>query len=136
MSRAQIEQVLAILIEARDTGDAATIANQFAPDGVFRVSGTKLLGPLTAEHHGRAAIQTAVTHLVETWDFSALPVQSIHVDGAFAYGFRKGTVRHIPTNTRMPFELVDRIKFQDGQIVEFVEFFDTYGVERLTRTPG
>lgn len=131
MTRTQIERILSEVAAARRRGDADAVAKHFAHDAVYRMSGTPELGPITASHCGPDTIRAVVSHLIQTWDFTDFPAVSIHVDGDTAYVYHKGLVRHMPSNTRLNFEILARVVFKDGLITEFVEFLDTYEVQRV-----
>jgi ketosteroid isomerase-like protein len=131
LRRRKVIRVLKELVAARAAGDAKRIAKLFAPNSVLRFSGSPELGPMTAVHKGRDAIEAAVAGLCQTWDFGDFPVVSTHFDGATAYSYRKGVVRHLPSGAIFNFEMLDRIVFKRGQIVEFVEFMDTDKVRRV-----
>jgi ketosteroid isomerase-like protein len=131
MIRTQIERILSDVIDARRRGDAGAVAKHFAADAVYRMSGTPDLGPITASHRGPDTIRAVVSHLIQTWDFTDFPAVSIHDDGATAYVYHKGIVRHVPSDRRLNFEILARVVFKGGLIAEFVEFLDTYEVARV-----
>jgi ketosteroid isomerase-like protein len=136
MTRAEVDAGVNAFFAARRNGDLSGIMKLFATGAEYRVSGTPALGPMTNVHRGRDNIHAAAAAILATWDFTEFPVVQTHIDGATAYVTLQGTMRHIPSGQTMPFEMLDKITFHKGQIVEFVEFFDTYAAVTMVEKDG
>jgi len=59
---------------------------------------------------------------IDTWDMTALELD-IRVDGNVAPVHRVGQMRH--STTKFDTEIMDKMTFENGRLVECVEFLDT-----------
>lgn len=125
-SREEIEGLVLQLQAARDTQSTERTLACMDQSCTFRVVGTDGLGPLTAVNDTPEKLRSAATALIDVWDLSGLRNVSIHVDGNTALVHRAGTVMYKPTGVTMPSELMEKIVFKDGKIVEYLQFADTY----------
>ena len=114
----------------RNTKDSARVLAAFHPDCCHRIVGTDHLAPFTQVNRGGDALRTAVDGLVSAWDASGLRNVNVYVDErqSTALVQRKGIVRHYETDIEFDTEMIDKLVFRDGQIVEYDQFVDTYQV--------
>lgn len=97
----------------------------------FQIAGSEQLGEFTQVCDTCDALRKAATTLVSAWDLSGLENVSIHIDGDTALVHRAGTVRRIAGDIPFHTEMIDKLKFRDGLIVEYTQFIDTYEVARV-----
>ncbi|TWF49802.1 nuclear transport factor 2 family protein [Neorhizobium alkalisoli] len=99
-----------------------------AQDCVFRMVGTPKLGALTQTWSGLGEIHGIARELFEAWDMSQLEIVSIDRCGETAYVHRKGSVIYRPDGSALDTELIDKLTFRDGAVVEYLQFVDTFAI--------
>lgn len=116
----------------RNTEDPAKVLATIHPDCCHRIVGTERLAPFTQINRGDDAIRRAVDGLVGEWDLSGLRNVNIYIDEQqdTALIQRKGTVLHKATGIKFDTEMIDKLAFKDGRIVEYDQFVDTYHVAK------
>jgi ketosteroid isomerase-like protein len=117
----------------RNTEDPAKVLATIHPDCCHRIVGTDSLAPFTQLNRGdEETLRKAVDSLVGDWDLSGLQNLNIYIDEQqnTAVIQRKGTVLHKATGIKFDTELVDKLTFKDGRIVEYDQFLDTYHVAK------
>jgi ketosteroid isomerase-like protein len=116
----------------RNTEDPAKVLATIHPECCHRIVGTDRLAPFTQVNRGEDALRKAVDSLVGAWDLSGLENLNIYIDEQqnTALIHRKGRVRHKDTGITFDTELIDKLAFKDGRIVEYDQFVDTYHVAK------
>lgn len=117
----------------RNTEDPAKVLATIHPDCCHRIVGTDRLAPFTQVNRGdEETLRKAVDSLVRDWDLSGLQNLNIYIDEQqnTAVIQRKGTVLHKASGIKFDTELVDKLTFRDGRIVEYDQFVDTYHVAK------
>lgn len=117
----------------RNTEDLAKVMATIHPDCCHRIVGTDRLAPFTQVNRGdEAALRKAVDSLVGDWDLSGLKNVNTYIDEQqnTALIQRKGTVLHKATGIKFDTELIDKLAFRDGRIVEYDQFVDTYHIAK------
>ncbi|CAN7257428.1 nuclear transport factor 2 family protein [Rhizobium sp. LjRoot254] len=127
-SREEIEGLVSRLFAARDTQSVDQTLACTDQSCTFRVVGTDRLGDLTKVNDTPEKVKAAAKILIDAWDLSGLRNVSIHVDGDTAFVHRVGTVTYKETGETMPAEMMDKITFKNGLIVEYLQFADTYQI--------
>ncbi|WP_263491026.1 nuclear transport factor 2 family protein [Rhizobium sp. 3T7] len=90
---------------------------------VFRIAGSRHLAPLTDPVVGSAALRATMRHFIDTWEMKALEIVDIHVEGDVALVHRSGQMCHGTTD--FDTEVMDKMTFDNGKVIECVEFIDT-----------
>lgn len=116
----------------RNTEDPAKVLATIHPECCHRIVGTKSLAPFTQINRGEDALRKAVDSLVGEWDLSRLRNVNIYIDEQqnTALIQREGTVRHKTTGIEFDTELIDKLAFKDGRIVQYDQFLDTYHIAK------
>jgi ketosteroid isomerase-like protein len=125
MDRRELERTVRTFYRARNDNDIEQIMALVDPNACFRIAGNYRLGPLTHMTEGTSEISARFGDLMTNWDVSGLDIESMHVDGDTVLVHRSGSIRFIPTDTFIDTEMLDKLTFSDGRIIEFVEFVDT-----------
>ncbi|WP_157944524.1 nuclear transport factor 2 family protein [Mangrovicella endophytica] len=118
--------------ERRNRNDVRGMIDCFAPDGCFRMMGTDRLGAVTQMHQGTDALLAVGAALTENWDLSGLRNVATFVEGDTTLTHRSGSVRYVPTGGEYHTELIDKMTFRDGLIVEYLQFVDTLFIAEIT----
>lgn len=124
-SEPDIRGVIEAAYDARTREDVEDIMALFADDAVFRLAATADLGEMSKPLHGHAEIRAAIETMCATWDWSNFPRVDIIVQGSTAAVHSSGEMIHTPSGDTFQFEIFDKIRVENGKIVEFVEFLDT-----------
>ena len=116
----------------RNTEDPAEVLATIHPDCCHRIVGNDRLAPFTQVNRGADNLHEAVHRLVGDWDLSGLQNVNIYIDEQqnAALIHRKGSVLHKATGIKFDTEMIDKLAFKDGRIVEYDQFVDTYHVAK------
>jgi ketosteroid isomerase-like protein len=122
-------QTIQALIEqgyaARRTGDIEGVLAIFHPDAKFELAGSKFLTPAVGISQGHPELRTALAGLIASFEFIQRDIISSVVDGERAAIHSRVKLRCIPRDKTVTTDILDLWKFEDGKVVEFVEFVDT-----------
>jgi len=110
---------------ARGRGDLEGLMAVFHPDAVFRLVGDKKTLEVAGSVQGHGGLREALGGLIAAFEFVERQILGELVEGDRAAVHSRLVVRHNPTNTTQTTECLDLLKFQDGKIIELIEFADT-----------
>ncbi|MBW9113228.1 nuclear transport factor 2 family protein [Rhizobium cauense] len=122
-SGADLKEIVRQIFEARAEGDLDQLMSFIGDNCVFRIAGSPELTPLTDPVVGPAALRATMRHFIDTWEMKALEIVDICVEGNVALVHRKGQMRYGTTHFNT--EVMDKMTFDNGKLVECVEFIDT-----------
>lgn len=125
MDRSELERTVRAFYRARNDHDLDAVISLVDPDASFRIAGNFRLGPLTHMVEGASEVRARFADLIANWDLSVMKIESMHVDGDTAVVHRTGPVRFIPEDKFFDTEMMDKLTFRDGRVIEFTEFVDT-----------
>ncbi len=123
--RRELEDAVRRFYQARNDNDIEAIMAMLDPACSFRIVGDDRLGPMTQRIDDPGTMRVAIQALLEAWDLSNFSIIGLHVDGETVFAHRAGQIRHLPSNVCINTEILDKITFKDGRIVDFEEFVDT-----------
>jgi ketosteroid isomerase-like protein len=133
MDREEITKVIEQAYEARRTEDMEGILRLFHPDGKFELAGSKDVTAVAGVAKGHQEVRTALVGLIANFEFIQRDIVSILIDGDRASVHSRVKLRFVPKDRTVTTELLDLWKFENGKIVELVEFADTAFVNVLMR---
>ena len=110
---------------ARGKGDLEGLMAVFHPEAVFRLVGDKKALEVAGSVQGHGDLQEAMNGFIATFQFVERQILSELVEGDRAAVHSRLVVRYNPANTTRTTECLDLLKFQDGKIIELIEFADT-----------
>lgn len=125
MTGSELERTVRAFYRARNDRDLDAIMSMVDPEAGFRIAGSFRLGPITDMVEGASELRARFSDLIENWDLSGLDIVSLHADGDTAVVHRKGSIRFIPEDADYDTEMMDKLTFRDGRVIEFIEFVDT-----------
>lgn len=128
----QREDMLAVVrraYAARDNDDAESLVAPFHPKGLFTLMGDKNALELTGSVEGHPSLRGAFSKLIEDFGFEGREILAELVDGERVAIHSRLDVRYRPTGKAVSTEILDLFRFQDGKIVELIEFADTAQVK-------
>jgi ketosteroid isomerase-like protein len=133
MDRAAIEALIERAYEARRTEDVEGIISVFHPEGKFELAGSKEVTAVAGIAKGHQALRIALANLIANFEFVQRDIVSMLIDGDRAAVHSRVNLRFVPKDKIATTELLDLWKFENGKIVELVEFADTAFVNDLMR---
>ena len=89
----------------------------YAPMSVF---------PFAGPRHGRAAVLEAMADIAKAFALESYTPQITIVDGARAALMSDAGYRQRSTNRVLRLRIANFLRFQDGRLIEFREFIDSY----------
>ena len=110
---------------ARERGDLDDLVAAFHPEAVFTLVGDRKALDVTGSVQGHRGLREALGGFIATFQFVERQILSELVEGDRAAVHSRLVVRHNPTNETRTTECLDLLKFQDGKIIELIEFADT-----------
>lgn len=125
--RGALERVIAEFYDARGIRDLEKSMSFFADKCHFRIVGTDRLLPFTQPTGSRAELTEMARELFDHWDLKDLQTVKVYVDGNVALIHRAGNVKH-RSGTSFHTEMMDKLTFENGKIVEYLQFLDTYQI--------
>ena len=93
--------------------------------------GDKSALELTGTKQGHATLREAFRQFTEGFGFEDREILAELVDGDRVAVHSRVTVRYNPTGKAVSTEILDLFRFQDGKIVELIEFADTAQVKAM-----
>ncbi len=122
---AVLKEKLSHLYAARRRGEADVFAAGFAEDGVFHILGDSRLIPEAGPRQGRRAVASVINQCYRNYEYVDALVVDVIADINHACIRRHLTLRSRETGAVGDFDVMDFIRFRDGEIVELVQFIDT-----------
>lgn len=123
IDRAEIEQLLNKLHEARVQGDLPGLLGTFSDDVHFRIAGASDGKPIAINANGIDEVRTWLAVMVKSFTLTDYELLSLLVEGAEAAAHWQVTTQSRITGQDIPTELVDLVEVRDGRIVRYTEFF-------------
>src|ERR1700733_5230984 len=110
---------------ARDKGALDNLMAEFHPEAVFTLVGDKQALSVTGSALGHSAVKEGMDKFISTFEFVERHILSELVEGDRAVVHSRITVRFRPKNSEHKTEVLDLLRFEDGKIIELIEFADT-----------
>jgi ketosteroid isomerase-like protein len=124
-NRETVLELITRAYAARARGDLDDLIAAFHPEAVFRLVGNEKLLQVAGSVQGHRSLRETLGGFIATFKFVERHILSELVEGDRAAVHSRLVVRYNPTNTTMTTECLDLLKFQDGKIIELIEFADT-----------
>ena len=110
---------------ARSKGDLDDLMTAFHPEAVFTLVGDKQALSVAGSAQGHSAVREGMDKFISTFEFVERHILSELVEGDRAVVHSRVTVRFRPKNSKHRTEILDLFRFQNGKIIELMEFADT-----------
>ena len=115
---------------ARGEGDLEGLLSTFHPEGAFTLIGDARTLEITGTVQGHQSLKEAFAGFIATFKFVDRQILSEIVEADRAVVHSRLTVQY-NDKTRTT-ECLDLFKFQDGKIIELIEFADTALIKDMT----
>lgn len=124
-SRETLLDLIKLAYAARAKGDLEGLVAAFHPEAVFTLAGDKRALEVAGSVQGHRGLRQTFGGFIATFKFVERQILSELVEGDRAAVHSHLVVRHNPTGATLATYCLDLFKFQDGRIMELVEFADT-----------
>ena len=116
---------------ARRVGDLEGLISAFHPAAVFTLAGDKKALDVVGSVQGHGGLREALGGFITSFEFGDRDILSEVVEGNRAVVHSRLVVRYKPKNKVWTTEVLDLFKFQDGKIMELIEFADTAQIKDM-----
>jgi ketosteroid isomerase-like protein len=131
MTREQMLDVMTAGYAARVAGDVENVLAIFTPDAKFVLNAGPPQTVVACATEGFSGMRSALTQLVDAFEFQNLEVIDAVVEGSKAAIRTRFTVKSRATGRTEVTESVDLVEFRDGKVASYTQFFDTAAADRL-----
>jgi ketosteroid isomerase-like protein len=120
--------------DARGKSDIEGLMAAFHPDAVFELKGDKNTLQVAGAVEGYSNVRAALTGFIETLEFMKRDIVDAMVEGDRAAVHSRLKVRFVPKDIIFTSDVLDTFRFEDGKIIELVEFTDTALIKSVVST--
>jgi ketosteroid isomerase-like protein len=120
--------------DARGKGDIEGLMVAFHPNAVFELKGEKDVLEVAGAVQGHSNVRAALTGFIETFEFVSRDIVDAIVEGDRAAVHSRLKVRFVPKDIVFISDVLDTFRFEDGKIIELVEFADTALIKSVVST--
>jgi ketosteroid isomerase-like protein len=120
--------------DARGKGDIEGLMAAFHPNAVFELKGDKNTLQVAGAVQGHSNVRAALTGFIDAFEFVKREIIDIIVEDNRAAVHSRLKVRFIPKDIIFTSDVLDAFRFEDGKIIELVEFTDTALIKRVVST--
>jgi ketosteroid isomerase-like protein len=117
--------------DARAKGDIEGLMAAFQPEAVFELKGDKDVLEVAGAAQGHQNVRTALLGLIEAFEFLQRDIVDAIVEDDRASIHSRLKIRFVPGNKVFTSDVLDKFRFEDGKIIELVEFADTALIKSL-----
>ena len=120
--------------DARAKGDIEGLMAAFHPNAVFELKGEKDVLEVAGAVQGHPDLRAAMAGLIENFEFVKRDIIDAMVEGDRAAVHSRLKVRFVPKDVVFTSDVLDTFRFEDGKIIELVEFADTALIKSVVST--
>jgi ketosteroid isomerase-like protein len=124
-SREAMIDIIDRAYDARGKGNLAGLMAAFHSDAVFELKGDKNVLAVAGAVEGHSNVQAVMADFIGAFEFIKRKTVDILVDGDRAVVHLRVDIKFIPKGTVVTTDVLDMFRFEDGKIIELVEFADT-----------
>jgi ketosteroid isomerase-like protein len=117
--------------DARAKGDIEGLMAAFHPMAAFELKGDKGILDIAGAAEGHSNVRAAMTGFIGHFEFLQRDIVDTIVEGDRAVVHSRLTIRFVPKDTVIVTDVLDTFRFEDGKIIELVEFADTALIRSL-----
>jgi ketosteroid isomerase-like protein len=120
--------------DARAKGDIEGLMAAFHPNAVFELKGEKDVLEVAGAVQGHPDLRAAMAGLIENFEFVKRDIIDAMVEGDRAAVHSRLKVRFVPKDVVFTSDVLDTFRFENGKIIELVEFADTALIKSVVST--
>ncbi len=125
-TQTNIEKMIAVY-SAYGEGNAEPLCELFAPDGELRHVVPQEAYPFAKPHRGPDGARAVIALIVEDYEWLTFRNLETIAEGDTVFSITGGRIRHRASGNEAVLHLADFVRFHDGKIREYVQFFDSAG---------
>jgi ketosteroid isomerase-like protein len=118
-------EVMQSIYEGYSRGDLAPFFAVMAEDGRFGFAARREDIDFAGMWSGHKSIAGALEKLAKRFQWQKFSCRELIADGDRVVALTGGKVKCLVSHRVIDFDMVDVVRFRDGKIVEFVEYFDS-----------
>ena len=118
---------MAAVYAAYSKGDPEPFYDLIADDAVIRFAAPPGSFKFARTYNGPGGAREAITAIVSEFQWLTYSNSELIADGKLVVGINGGRILHLVSGREAALCLGDFVRFDNGKIVEFVEFFDSAG---------
>jgi ketosteroid isomerase-like protein len=130
-NRETMLEIIRSAYAARGRGDLEGLMSAFHPTAAFTLVGDKKALDVVGSVQGHAGLRDALGGYIANFEFGKRDILSELVEGNRAVVHSRLVVCYKPKNKVWTTEVLDLFKFQDGKIIELIEFTDTAQIKDM-----
>lgn len=116
------------LYDAYERRDLARVAEMLHDDIDWVIYGPVTVFPFAGPRKGRAAVLEAMQRIGESYELKSYKREIMLVDGDRAAVMSDVSFTQRSTGRNLRFRVANFLRFQDGRVIEFREFANTFDV--------
>lgn len=124
-SRVAMMKTINRAYDARGEGNIEALMEAFHPNAVFDLKGDQGALEMVGAVEGHSNVRASMTQFIENFQFKNRVILQEIVEGDRAAVHSRIEVYFRPKNKTFTSEVLDLFRFEDGRIIELVEFADT-----------
>jgi ketosteroid isomerase-like protein len=125
MDRDQAIGLIEAYYASRLANDVERCVAHFTDDARLRVAGSRDASPIAGSSSGAFALRRQAIELIGAWEWLAMRIESIMVEGDRVAVQFQLTTKFRPTGDLVNSELLDLFTLRKGKVASLVEFVDT-----------
>jgi ketosteroid isomerase-like protein len=125
VDRLATQSLIDHLYALRNAGDLEGIVALFHPDCIFEIAGSKAKTAVAGTERGHHEVRRALANLIANFEFFERKVIRTVIEGGYAAVHSRVRLRSVPKDRTVTTDILDLCKFEDGKVVELLEFADT-----------
>lgn len=110
-------------------GNAEPLCEAFAPDGELRHIVPQDVYTFAKPHRGPDGARAVIALIVEDYEWLTFRSLETIAEGETVFSITGGRIRHRASGNEAVLHLADFVRFRDGRIREYVQFFDSAGAQ-------
>jgi ketosteroid isomerase-like protein len=128
VSQAGTRETVRELYDAYARRDFERIAASIHDDIDWVIYGPVSVFPFAGPRHGRAAVLEAMAGIAQAYSLESYKLEILIVDGDRAAVMSDVSFIQRATNRTLRFRVANFLRFQDGKLIEFREFTNSFDV--------
>jgi ketosteroid isomerase-like protein len=120
--------------KAREEGNIEDLMAAFHPDAVFELKGDRGVLDVAGAVEGHSNVKAALSQLTRNFRFKKRDILDVIAEGDRVAVHSRLEVSFLPKDRSFTSDLVDIFRFQNGKIIELVEFADTALIKSVVTT--
>ena len=128
MSGQDLIDTLSEVYGAYAQGDPGPFFGLLADDALMRFAAPAEVFPFAAPRRGPAGAKESLALIAADYEWRSYGALELIAEDNLAFALNGGRIRHRASGRETVLHMADLVRFENGKIVEFAEFFDSAGL--------